>query len=427
LRLAELASKWDPENPAAQRVLGWAKLVDAKPAEAQEILEPLSAKDSGAALGLAKARLAQGQREAAIRALRQAELLRASGLTRQLTRDLLDELALEPLPAPDGADVLARLDKFDPGVFSFLDKPSEAVRLEVTPVRRGLAYGEPMRFRFTLTNRGSYPVTLGTDAMIRSPQVLVSVAGTWRDAPRWDRFLSISLLRQSILLPGESVGAEQNLAIGPFAAGLEVQPQRDLTLRFSFLFDPMISESGRWMSASGPLQPPPIEVRREPLDATPEGVRRLTHAARNGNEAQRIRAARAMAALIAERRRALADTIAYTAFSIDDIAMEKSLLSMLGDASPLVRAHTLDALQILQLDPTIIEAAAPMLADNNWLVRLLAVDLFANAQGPVFEPVVRTLSAADADPLVRELASLYLSAWSGSPAAPATSRPAADK
>jgi HEAT repeat protein len=118
-----------------------------------------------------------------------------------------------------------------------------------------------------------------------------------------------------------------------------------------------------------------------------------------------------LGSLIAERRRAQTGPLDYTALSVDDAAIERTLLAALRDPSPLVRARTVDTLALLKLERRVIDAAAPLLADPNPLVRMLAVDLFANAQGQVFEPVATRLSAADPDPLVKALAEYFRQTW----------------
>jgi hypothetical protein len=63
----------------------------------------------------------------------------------------------------------------------------------------------------------------------------------------------------------------------------------------------------------------------------------------------------------------------------------------------------------------VIDAAAPLLSDSNWLVRLLAIDLFASAQGAVFDKVAGHFADFDPDPLVKKLASLYHKSWESQP------------
>ncbi|UCG17777.1 MAG: hypothetical protein JSV19_07045 [Phycisphaerales bacterium] len=411
LRLATVATKSAPDDPAMQRLLGWAKLISGDAAGAENVLAPIAKGDQFATVGLARAQLQQDRKEQGIQTLRAAEKLRYSGAAYEKVVGLLEDLGEHPAAKPDRRAVIEVLDAFDRSVLSFYDDPSKVLKLDISPVSKTVAYAEPITCTFTLSNVGPYPITLGHDGMVASPQVLVSGGGTWLDAPRVDHYLFVSLLRDTVLAPGDKIVVRQTLDVGPLATALEPEPQRQATLEFSFLLDPVLDERGRWRSRLDKLQVDSIRVTREQVDATPGGLARLTEALRGGTQARRSRAVHAVAALIAERRRAQARPIDYTARSVDDAALQQALLATLKDTSPLVRARTLDALVLLKLDAKMIESAAPLLADGHWLVRMLAIDLFANAQGPVFEPVVKRLSAADPDPLVKALAQLYVNAW----------------
>jgi HEAT repeat protein len=177
----------------------------------------------------------------------------------------------------------------------------------------------------------------------------------------------------------------------------------------------MPTDHGEWTSRLPQVQPAPVRIERRLVDATPKGIARLLRAVRDTQEAPRCLAFQTLAGLIAERRRALESPLDYTAYAVDDQALERGLLAGLNDDSPLVRAHVLGALALLELDEKRIEVVAPLLADENWLVRLLAAELLAAGQGPVFEPVAKRLAAADPDPLVRRLAQCYLDAWASAP------------
>jgi tetratricopeptide (TPR) repeat protein len=407
LRLAAFAAERLPDDPAVQRVLGWAKLNNGDAPAAEAVLAPLAEDDPHAAIGLARARLAQEKKAEAVQVLRQAESVRYSGPAYDQAVELLRELGESPASRPDRSAVRGELDAFDRAVLRFYDEPGKALTLEITPGAGVVSFGDSMRCTFTLTNIGPYPVTLGADGMVDGPQVLVSVKGTWPGAPVADAYLTVSLMRQSLLLPGEAISVREPLALGALDAFLESEPQREITLEFSFVFDPVLDARSVWTSRLPGVQAEPVRITRRPVDATPPGLKNWFAELQSGTEARRCRAAHALAALLGERHRADAGGIGYTARLIDVAAVREALFRALDDASPLVRAAATDALVLVPLDDTVIGAVAPRLSDGNFLVRMMAVDLLANAQGPVFAPVLDRLARDDADPLVRQLCRLY--------------------
>lgn len=415
VRLARFALGLVPGDPGLQRVLGWALLSDGEADEARSVLTPLAVSDPLAAVGLARSLLQQGRRDAAVDVLRGAQRLRASGLAYEKASAMLDELGESPAAKPDHGDVVHGLESFDSSVLSFFADPSKVLKLDVTFSQTSYEYAQPMPCAFRLTNRGTYPITLGQEGMVANPELLVTCVGLWGDAPPAEHYVSVSLLRDTVLLPGQTIVVRETLDVGAVAAILAPAPQRDAILRFSVLFDPVPTDRGEWTSRLPSMQTEPVRVSRNLVDATPKGIAKLLRSTSDPQEAQRSIALQTLAGLIAERRRALVSRLDYTAYAVDDEALERHLLAGLKDDSPIVRAHVLDALGFLAVNPKLIEAAAPLLADENWLVRLLAIDLFAAGQGPVFEPVAKHAAEADPDPLIRRLAQLYVDAWAAPP------------
>ncbi len=411
LRMATLAAQTMRDDPISVGLLGWATLLDGRAAEAESILTPVAGTFQHAAIPLAKAQLEQGHRDKAIETLRRGEKLRYSGQAYDTIIEMLEELGLKPAPKPDHTAVTEALDQFDRAVLGFYDDPAKALKLDVKPAARKVGVRDPFLLTFTLSNVGSYPVTLGADGMVANPQVLVSVMGLWPDAPAETAYLSVSLMRKYVLLPGERIVVRQNVKLGGLAQYLEVQPQREANLEFSFVFDPVPDDQGNFVSRLPGIELPPVKITRSAVDGTPRGVAGLTAAIRSGNESQKSDAVQTLTALVVERRSALAYSIDYSAMSVDPDALLQTALTALRDPSPLVRAHAVDALALLPAEPPIVQAAAPLLSDPNFLVRMLAVDVLANGQGPVFAPVVQRLADADADPLVKELAGLFQEAW----------------
>jgi hypothetical protein len=114
---------------------------------------------------------------------------------------------------------------------------------------------------------------------------------------------------------------------------------------------------------------------------------------------------------LVERLAAMREQFDYTPVRVDKRGLESLLAGGLADSDPLVRARAAGIASLLPLEEEQAASLAPLLSDRHWLVRLLAVDVLAAEQGPMFQPVVDRLAQSDPDELVRELAGLYLERW----------------
>jgi len=407
LQFASRARELAPEEPDVQVAYGLAKLAAGQSDEVASILRPWADDNQWAAAGLGEALLAEGNTEQAIQALRAGEALRHSGRAYERITNVLAAQGHEPTPIPHHAAVIDALRSFDERVLSFVDRPADVLRLEVTVPGNEWAYGDPWVCELCLRNTGPFPIYIGQGEMVAA-ELLVSVR--WGDEPEQQlvNYLPLSLALRPVLAPGDCITRKQTLDIGPAAKLAASEPQREFTLDFSFLFDPVIGLGSKWVSAVRDFPPSTVRVRRIAVDASRTGRPTLLSSAQQGEETERIRAVRTLAALIAEREAARKTPPTYFAHRVDEMKLRRFFLSALGDPTPVVRAAALDSARTIELGPKVLQHAAPLLSDDAWLVRLLALDLLSETQGRAFQPVLERSSVGDPDGLVRRFAALRL-------------------
>lgn len=349
-----------PNNPFIRRAFGLCRLANNDFDEAKRALEPLAPVDQWAADGLARILLRDGERTRAIAILRQAESVRHSGVAYDRIVQRLTSLDEQPVAMPDRSPVADLLDGFDQRVLRFPTDPAEFLALDVRLEPADVRYGDPFISTVTLTNSGPFPITIGDGRMV-APEVSVSIElhrTEHESTRRSEGYLTIALAKRLVLKPNESVTTTRTLDVGAAAELAYAYPTEACRYTFSFLLDPVAAVGGGWSSRLRGF---------DPIVAT------LTRTA---------------------SRRA---------------AQQTQVLNALGHASPIVRARSLYALSHEQLDESAVAGAAPVLSDTHWLVRLVAVDLFARRQGHVFSQVLARLARDDPDALVRRLAQLHLS------------------
>lgn len=413
LEFAELAHAARPDDPWVCRIYGLALLEAGRPDEARMTLAPLTIggqADQLAAWGLARALVELGDNDAALEMLRDAEQLRRSGLAYERVCRLLAQLGAAPLPPPDRSAVIRQLDAFDRDVLNFPVEPEKYLELTAAFLDPTPAFGQRWPCRFRLTNRGAFPITLGAGQMVTG-EVLLSAAVDVPGTAAMEGYLSVSLARRHALEPGESVEVVQTLDVGPVTQWPAMLPQRDLIVTVTALLDPVQQADGKWESRLGDGLVARARLQRRRVDYTPGAVVELVRRTREGTPSQRVEALRTVAALLEERLRAMREKLDYTPARIDKKGLEAVLRAGVLDPSPMVRARMLDNLALLRFSDEQAQLVAPLLSDQDWVVRLVAVDFLAARQGTVFEPVAQRLAETDPDPLVRELAKLYIQRW----------------
>ena len=410
LQFAELAAAATPEDTTIQLTLGLALVQAQRWEEAQQKLGPLATGPSPkqfAVWGLARALLGLGQRDAALDMLRDAEQIRRSGAAYERVVELLAEFKAPPLPPVDHSKVLAGLEAFAPEVLRFPEQPGRYLSLAAEPTDPNPRYGQPWRCRFTLTNRGPFPITLGTNLLV-SGQLLVSAQVHIPDFPLIEGYLPITCASRPVLQPGEHAEVEEALEVGPLVDMGLVMAQRELAVTFTVILDPVQNAEGKWVSSLGPDLVVTTRVIRHKVDYSPAGIQALTGDLRSSDPSRRISALRTAAGLLAERLLGMRTKLDYQPRRIDKTWLTNVLHAGLSDPNPVVRARAVECLTMLAWKDELAQAVAPLLSDPHWLVRLMVVDLLATRQGPVFSPVAGRLSEQDPDPLVRRLAYLHL-------------------
>lgn len=406
LRFAQLAKKFNPDSIITHRISGWAELISGSPEQAVTILAPLADRDPLAALGLARAHLALSDRPAAFTAITIATRAQLTPIVRNRVAETLKQLGQEFPAIPDNTVLHQALSAVDRRALTFFDDPTQALRFEVTTDANRIEFDDEFVVTARLTNVADYPIFLGPGQMVL-PRVAVSGRDSTHRGPFFDHFMNIDLLGRPVLLPGQTVSETKVITVGAGRFLANRQPQREFDLIFNFVLDPVITADGPPISR---IAIPPVDIQRPrpPMDATLPGLARLAQAIHEGDTPQRIRAVRSVIALLVERRASMVSRADYRAESLDPKMLESLIIRAFRDPQPLVRANALFGWTRLQLNDSITQAAAPLISDPHWLVRLVAIEVFSKNQGPRFASVLSDRAENDDHPLVTRLAKLYL-------------------
>jgi hypothetical protein len=241
--------------------------------------------------------------------------------------------------------------------------------------------------------------------------LLVSAAVDVPGIEAVEAYLTVPLAQRHLLEPGGSIERVQTIDVGSVSPWVTMLPQRDLVVTVTASLDPVRQADGARASRFGKAFTTTASLRRPRFDYTPAAVAELARRARQGSPQERFAALRTVAGLLAERLAVMREKPDYTPARIDKSGLQAILRAGLSDPDAVVRARMLDNLALFRFSDQQVEMVAPLLSDGDWLVRLAVVDFLAARQGNIFEPVARRLAESDSDPLVRELAELYIQRW----------------
>jgi hypothetical protein len=156
----------------------------------------------------------------------------------------------------------------------------------------------------------------------------------------------------------------------------------------------------------GTITAGPIKAARRGIDTSTEGVTALLDRANSTDVAERAAVAQMLGALLADAERALPGSRAE---GLPTDAIHTTLAMLLSDHDWRVRARAMVAVGWSRLESRVTVAAAPgVRREENPIVKLLAVRLFARHHGEKFVQVLEQLSKTDPSHFVRTMAASFL-------------------
>jgi len=396
--------------------------------EARRVLRSVADSDPWAAVALAAAQRDSGDVESAVALLTNVAARHRSGLLFQEVSARLAELGA-PVPPPASNEHLRKLlAGFDERVLSFGADAKQYVQFAISPL--GADYGavdggNPLWCRFELANRGPFGITLGEQLML-NPSALVVLRSVGDRERGFGGMLTVALNRRQLLAPGKSIAMSQTLDIGPLRAALIGTPQVVQVVEVMAVPSPVYSaERQEWVSRPLGLEVGPIRIERRamrPDDPGDLGLKATLDIARGASTPQRVAAMERLMMWLAEHQHLRAGRLRYPAQPVDPAVLIAAVQERFADPAWEVRAHLAESLRWVELERELAQAASGLLSDPHWLVRMLAIRMFADHHGAKFDKVAAYYAEHDPDDLVCTVARAVRHRWV-STTQPASSAP----
>ncbi len=410
MKLAKVAMSASEPTALARLAHGYALRLNGRTEEAIKALEPLAAVDQLAALALADEQASSGNRAQAITTLYKAAAIQSSGIAYNLIGERLTSYGETAIQPPLHTKVVAVLDKFQRDVFDFHKRPEDFLRFTMCFVDEPLPAVGPVDVVFRLENIGPFAITFGEGFMCR-PLVAVSArlcggsGGSADSGVSYEDYVQVLINAHPLLLPGDAVEKTVAIDVGPVRDRLVRTITQTVTLDVTALFDP-VYEDGRLAAGMGTIAATPIKTIRPGIDVSDAGIAAILNRANSLEPAERLATADLLGALLADAEHALPGSRAE---NLPRDAVNTALAGLLADSDWRVRAHAMVAVGWSRLDIRVTNAAAPAVRrEENSVVKLLAVRLFAEQHGDKFVQVLKALSTGDRCGYVRTMAESYL-------------------
>ena len=401
-----------PDHPIARRAHGFAALAKGNHAEAERVLKDLAPSDPMAAIGLARTYLATNRPRDAVPILQHAVRFRSTGFAHDEIARMLRDNGQSVPPPPDHADVRKILAEFDRAPLEYYKQPTKFLRLTARFLQPRMTLTDPWYVLFELSNLATFNITLGNEGMLR-PLLLLSVETTGDQTRRFTHYMLVHLNRLGVLEPGKSVRLLQTIDIGPLRQIMTITPQVTHEISLSGLLDAVQFPDGRWGHHLGGFDAPLAKATRLAVHPSPQKMAELKADLASDQPDRVLNAATVLSSLLAEQEALRDGTLNYQAVPIDptDLWREWTDAATRRGHDPIHRARLIESLRPAKLPDRAIQALAPFLSDDHWLVRLTTAWILAHKQGPTFAGVARRLTQNDPDPLVRDLTAAYLTKW----------------
>lgn len=399
LQIADIALAKRNPGSLAKLAHAYALSMNGQADAAIKELEPLAATDQMAALELAKIQLQRGKKAEAITILHKAAAIQPSGIAYNLIRETLAQHKETAAVPPLNNKIVSALDKFPRDVFDYYRRTGDFLKVTLRFANSALPATGPINVVIRLENAGPFPITFGEGFMAR-PLLAVTAKLAGRETAEFKDFLQVLMNSRPVLKPGDAIEKTVAIDVGPLREKWIALSTDPTTIEVTAMFDP-VYQDGALAAGLGSMIVGPIKGERIPLDTSPSAFSSLVEQASAGDDAARAIAAESIGAHLAVAALNQPTAIPY-------IQLRAAYAKLLTDRDWRVRARAMCAAAWAPLEEGLTKAAAPAVRDENAIVRLFAVRLFALQQGDKFKDVLDHISRTDPSQAVRTLARSYL-------------------
>ena len=362
--------------------------------------------DQIAQLTKAMIQLSEKKTSEAIDTLKAAVAMDPVSLVAQKAKALLAENGSDYILPTSPEIVRAQLKKeFGEKVISRFRPTRDILSVKLNLGGSDYSYGNEVNADLVITNKSPNPIVV-SDSGIFKGNIRVDAVVSGDIIQEIRQLISKKAVPSLPIEPGQYASIPLNLMTGKLRRLLLTFPQASVEVEFTVYLDPVLDATGEPTNSLKGIKPIRNVVKREGVNLTRQYFMQRLDTLTGGQEGQKNRAVQLFAGLLVERDFMSRSGSLYHYIRVERPILVDAVKRGLTDDNWKVKIQAMEALGLLSgsWDYELTRAVSSNLSDDHWPVRMMALYTLSKSPGEAFEQVLDWSAKYDSQWHVRRLA-----------------------
>lgn len=406
LAWANQAFKEAPQREGVLEIFAYTLAQSGQMELAKEYAEPLQKTSQIASLVMAMEAAAENDPPAALELLKSTITMMPETFVAEKAMQLLKSQGSDYVVPPSVSLAEAALnEKYGNRVAPVFVAPEKRFSAKLLFNGSEFFYDNEFEPKLIIENTASDPLIIGANSFLQGVlRVDAAVSGDL--TVEFPNLLSKQFRPLRPVLPGEYVSVPLSLYTGKLRKLLQTYPQANVDVVFTVYLDPYEKDAGGVENTLLGTEPVRGQIHRSGIVLTRDFLIQRLDALAKGQQGQQLRAVRLFAGLLAEQKAFESGETLFKYARVDQPLLVDAVRRGLRDENWKIRIQALDSLYSLgiRLDAGMIQDISANLNSDKWPVRMLAMVLLAKADAASFRQVLDWVAQNDSSPLNRQMA-----------------------
>ncbi len=403
LAWANKAYSQDPNSPEIETLFGYAMVLNEEYDLAAEQLKDVE--DNQIKL-LAQARIdmAKDNRQEAVEKLKEMIEIQPGSIEAQAALDMLEQQNSAYIPKNSPSSIRKEFGKiFGNRAVEFV-KPDNMLNVSIKTNGNEFSYDHDIQTELIITNTSKSQIVVNQTSIFKG-NILISAKIKGDIKATIPELLKIETWPSKPIEPGKSLIIPVTIVTGPLREIMLSYPQAGFNIELTAYIDPVKDKRGNYSNYIKKLKPVTTTIKRNPVILSNRYLQSRLEALNAGQQGQVISSVRLFTGLLAEQAAfERLENPPYRLLFVETELLKSAVQKALRDENWTVKFQTMIAMQFVPLDHELVSTLGELIQDQNWPVRLMALNLLANSQGRQFDNVLDWTAKNDSNTLVRQMA-----------------------
>lgn len=373
---------------------------------ARQEAEPLKNTDQAAALTMALVYLSENNKTQAIETLRTAIGLEPYSFVAQKALKMLADLGSDYIAPLTVESIRTSLSEtFGKQTVPDFLPPSKRFSARLAFSGSEFFYATDFTPRLLIENTGTSPLVINDGAFLNG-NIRVDAVVTGDLNAEIPNLLQRKFRPSKPIMAGENLSIPLNLQTGKLLKLLRTYPQASVKIEFTVYLDPVEDAAEQVSNRLKDIPPVRATIQRPAAAVTRDFLMQRLEALSKGQEGQRLRAVELLTGLLAEQRALQMGQASYRHMQVEHTLLVDTVRKALLDDNWKIRVQAMDSLMTLSipLEFGMVRQMSENLTHPQWPVRLMSMLVVAKAQPGPFEKVLEWTAQYDPYWLNRRMA-----------------------